>query len=245
MSDVLEQLKVIESGGGFVERRSDLTRLFRRHATAAAYVNAELADRNSWQPPATATIRARFSHPVEQMRGTAGFGFWNVAIAPFTRRIGLPRALWFFAAGPPYDVPIALGVPGRGFKAAVLDATRLTFLALLPFAPIGFLAMRNRQLYERLWPLAQRAMGASEADLSDVDVTQMHEYTMRWEPERVSFAIDSRPVLTSRSAPPGPLRFVIWIDNAYAIATPQGRFAVGTVDVEQPQWIDVERIDLG
>jgi hypothetical protein len=207
-------------------------------------VNAELTDRRSWRPPVTATIRASFSHPVDQIRGTAGFGFWNVAIGPFTRRIGLPRALWFFAAGPPYDVPIALGVPGRGFKAAVLNACRLEFLALLPAAPFGFLAMRNRWLYEHLWPLAQRSMGVSEADLDDVDLTRVHEYSMRWEATRVQFAIDSRPVLTSTSAPPGPLSFVIWIDNAYAIATPRGRFEVGTVDIDQPQWIDVERIEL-
>jgi hypothetical protein len=242
--DVRQQLTVVSSGSGIVEQGPAITRLLRPRARASTYANAELADLTPWRPPVTATVRARFSHPVDQIRGTAGFGFWNVAIAPFTQRIGLPRALWFFAAGPPYDVPIALGVPGRGYKAAVLDARRLAFLAMLPTAPLGFLAMRNRWLYERLWPLAQRAIGASEADLSDVDITKMHDYVMHWEANHVQFAIDSRPVLTSTSAPPGPLRFVIWIDNAYAIATPQGRFAVGTLDVDEPQWIDVERIEL-
>jgi hypothetical protein len=240
VTDLGERFTAIESGGGRVEPGGGLVRLKRPRSTRTAYVNAELAERTARHPPITMTVRARFSHPTAQIQGTAGFGFWNAAIAPGSCRIGLPRAAWFFAAGPPYDVPIALGVPGRGFKAATLDAHRRAFLALLPTAPLGFLAMRNRWLYRQLWPIAQRAMGVSEHDLSELDLTEMHEYALRWDVDHVEFAIDSRTVLETSAAPGGPLHLVMWIDNAYAIATPRGHFELGMVDVDEPQWIDVE-----
>jgi hypothetical protein len=244
VTDVRDRLAIVETDGARVERVGETCRLVRPPASAVAYADAELAGRYPLPPPATLNVRARFSHPAGQLRGTAGIGFWNAAIAPGRRRIGLPRAAWFFVAGPPYDVPLALDVPGRGFKAATLDAKRLAFLALLPTAPLGFLAMRNRWLYRRLWPIAQRAMRAGERALPEADLTVVHDYTVRWDIDRVAFAIDSHVVFETPTAPGGPLYAVVWIDNAYAIVTPRGHFELGTINIAETQWIEVERFEV-
>jgi hypothetical protein len=190
------------------------------------------------------TVRARFSHAHDQLRGTSGFGFWNAALSPGSARLRLPRTAWFFASGPPHDVALALDVPGSGFKAAVLDAQRAGFLALLPTAPIGFLMMRVSALYRALWPIAQSALGVSEVDLDTIDLRETHDYSLRWEPRKVSFAIDGSTVLQTTSSPGWPLHFVAWIDNAYAVATPTGHFQFGLVATNEPQWIEIDRLDV-
>lgn len=238
---------VVEQGTGRVERAAGLVRLVRPSATERVYSNAQISDpvgTLAWRPPLTLSVRARFSHPVSRLRGTAGFGLWNAALAPGSIRLRLPRTAWFFFGGPPHDVRLALGVPGHGFKAAVLDAQRLAFVTLLPTAPIGFLLMRAPALYRRLWPIAQRAMQAEEACLDDLDVTVPHRYVLHWEVHRASFAVDDRTVLETSSAPSGPLCFVAWIDNSYAIATPRGRFGMGFIAEPESQWLEIEEIRL-
>jgi hypothetical protein len=240
-------LKAVEQGTGRVERATGRIHLRRPSTTDSEYANAEVCDpdgASGWKPPVTMIVRARFSHPVDRLRGTAGFGFWNAALGPGVKVIRPPRALWFFFGGPPFDVPLAIGVPGHGFKAAVLDAGQWPFFALLPAAPLGFLLMRVPALYRRLWPLAQRAIGASEASLDDLDLTVPHTYVLRWRPTGATFSVDNRTVLATPSAPSGPLRFVAWIDNSYAIATPQGRFGLGLVAEPEAQWLDLERVEI-
>jgi hypothetical protein len=244
VTDLGDRLAIIVTDGARVERAGEVYRLLRPPTTARSYADAEIADRHPTRPPATLRVRARFSHPSAEIRGTAGLGFWNAAVAPGRWRFGLPRAAWFFVAGPPYDVPLALGVPGRGFKAATFDAHRLAFLALLPTAPIGFLAMRNRWLYHRLWPVAQAALRVSERALPEVDLAVAHDYEVRWDLDRVTFAIDSQVVFAASTPPGGPLHAVVWIDNAYAIVTPRGRFALGLLALPEPQWIEVEGFEV-
>ena len=137
-----------------------------------AYANAQVDDTTGrardqyrWYPPLCLSLQARFSHSQEELTGTAGFGFWN---DPFmmsgARRPALPQALWFFYSAPPSDMPLAMGVPGTGWKAATLDARRWPFLALAPTAPLGVLLMRSRTWYRTLWPVAQRAAGDRRSD---------------------------------------------------------------------------------
>ena len=238
--------RTLEQGTGRVVLLPDRVRLLRPSADKSAYANAQLYDREGvlgWRPPLVLTIRARFSHPLARLRGTAGFGFWNAALTPGVRGLRAPRTAWFFFGGPPHDVPLTIGVPGRGFKAAILDAQRPAFYALLPAAPIGFLLMRSPALYRRLWPIAQRAIRAREALLDHLDVTAPHTYTLHWEDRDARFAVDGATVLEA-PAPAGPLRFVAWIDNAYAVATPRGRFGLGQVGEPEAQWLDVESIVL-
>ncbi len=247
MSGVPDWVAPVEQGRGQVIVEQSVVRLVRSGATADLYSNAQISDRpgrDGWRPPLTLALRARFSHPVDQLRGTAGFGFWNDFLAPGRWGVRRPRAVWFFFGGPPHDVPLALDVPGGGFKAAVLDAGRLAFVALAPAAPLGFLLMRVPLLYRRLWPIAQRALGVAEASLSELDLTVPHAYALHWRQERATFAVDGRTVLVAPTAPAGPLRFVAWIDNAYAIATPRGRFRVGLIDAPESQSLELAALTL-
>jgi hypothetical protein len=247
MIDLLASGQVIEQGTGRVLRNSDATRLLRLSTAEARYSNAQIigpADRTHWSPPLTLVARARFSHPIDRLRGTAGFGFWNEAFGPDIRRVRPPRLAWFLASSPPYDVPVAMRVPGRGLKAAVMDARRPAFFALLPAAPLGFLLMRSTALHRRFWPLAQRALGVEEALLGRVDPTEYHTYACEWGQRHIRFFVDGEIVLTTRHAPAGPLQFVAWIDNSYAIATPRGRFALGTLADATDRWLDLAQLRI-
>lgn len=207
------------------------------------YHDAQIGDYASradfrWRPPARMTVRARFVG--DALRGTAGFGFWNHPFVPGERGFRLPQAVWFFFCAPPGDIALAQGVPGTGWKAAALDATRPAFLLLAPTAPLGFLLMRVPALYRRLWPLAQRAVGVSECLLDAALMHTTREYRLDWEHSHITFYVDGAPVHRTPSAPRGPLGFIAWIDNQYAIVTPQGRFGFGVSPVEREQVLVLE-----
>jgi len=182
------------------------------------------------------------THPF--LSGTAGFGFWNHPFVPGERGFRLPQAVWFFFSSPPSNMQLAHGVPGPGWKAATIDATRLSFLALLPTAPIGVLLMRIPALYRRLWPVGQRVIGVSEQLLDTALLTENHTYTLDWRADGVIFAVDGVTVHETPSAPRGPLGFIAWIDNQYAIVTPQGQLGFGLLPVEQEQALIIEHIRL-
>lgn len=236
-------------GGGAVEAGEAAgLRFVTRDVSAGQYADAQIDDyqglprrRFRWRPPLTLQVRARFSHPAGHLKGTAGFGFWNDPFAMTGRRVpALPRALWFFYASPPSDMALARDVAGRGWKAASLDATRLPALLLAPTAPLLVPLMNVGPLYRRLWPLAERALGVAEASLDGLaDMTAWHDYRLDWSEGRARFTVDGKMALEAAAPPCGPLGFVMWLDNQYAIATPQGRFAWGTLDAPGEQWMEV------
>jgi hypothetical protein len=247
MEPTLAGLRVVEESGGSVESSPERVRLVRPAASRLVYSNAQVGDATGdlcRRAPLRVRLRARFSHPAAALRGTAGFGLWNAALSPSLRRPRLPRAAWFFFSAPPHDVPLALGVPGSGPKAGCIDAARPPFFALVPLAIPGFAAMRVTWLYNRLWPLAQWALGVDEVALKDLDLTSWHDYAVHWRVDQVSFRIDGSTVLTTPRSPEGPLSFIVWYDNAFAIATPRGRFALGTVDAPEAQWLEVEGLAI-
>ena len=94
-------------------------------------------------------MRARFSHTAGELRGTAGFGFWNAPYGdPTQRRAALPAALWFFFASATNDLPFA-PPPGHGWFAATLDATTPRALALVPLAPAVPVSYTHLDVYKR------------------------------------------------------------------------------------------------
>jgi hypothetical protein len=194
-----------------------------------------------WRPPLRLTVRA---WAAQDLKGTAGFGFWNEPFVPVGRnRPHLPQAVWFFHASPPNNMALAKDVPGWGWKAATLDATRGSFLALAPLAPLSFLLMRIPPIYRRWWPIGQRAAGISEAVLP-VSLAEPHTYELDWQPERVLFRVDGDLAHTARHAPRGPLGFIAWIDNQYAVVTPQGHFKFGLIASAERQWLALDHIDI-
>ncbi len=236
--------RITEIGGGIVRQSGETTHLIVPPTPAVLYADAQISDYHHtgfrWRPPVRMTITAHASASV----GTAGFGFWNQPFMPGQAALRLPQAIWFFFASPPNNMALAKGVPGFGWKAATISANRLPFYLLAPLAPLGILLMRVPALYQRLWPLGQRAIGVSEQRLDLALLAATHTYTLDWRTHGATFAVDGVPVHESRYAPCGPLGFVAWIDNQYAIVTPQGHFGFGLIPVEREQSLTIEHIDI-
>jgi len=215
-----------------------------------AYSDAQITDYDPQKrgfklmPPLTLEVRAFSSHHPRQLVGTAGFGFWNHPYQPDQRGFRIPQALWFFFGAPPNRMPLALDVPGDGFKAATFDARRPAFFALLPLALPGFLLMRIPWLHRRLWPIGQRALGVTEAALSSDLLTDTHTYTLDWHADGARFAVDGETVMETATVPHGPLGFIAWMDNQYAVVTPQGQFGFGVSAVGPAQSLVLESIRL-
>jgi hypothetical protein len=234
-------------GGGALEPTGHTLRFLNRGSSSRQYTDAQIDDyqglprhRFPWRPPLTMSARARFSHPCGRLHGTAGFGFWNDPFLMTGRRLPtLPRAVWFFYASPPSNMKLDLHAPGWGWKAATIDALRWPFFLLLPAAPLAVPLMNVRRLYRALWPLGQRAIGVSEAPLT-VEMTGWHTYVIQWGLKRARFLVDDAPVLECNTSPRGPLGFVMWLDNQYAVVTPWGRLGFGLLDVPAPQWLEVD-----
>lgn len=232
-----------------VERIPGGYRLIRRPGRPGSYSNAQVDDYRSlprrafaWRGSLVFRLSARFSHPATELLGTAGFGFWN---DPFLmtgwRMPTLPRAIWFLFASPPSDMQFALDVPGWGWKATTIDALHPTALAALPGAPLAALLCRAPRVYRRLWPLAQRILRVDEATV-EVDLTEWHDYEITWEKRAATFTVDGVTVLTTRYPPRGRLGLVIWIDNQYMVATPQGRIRHGVISAGEKQWLEYRNL---
>ena len=236
-----------EAGAGNVRQRESEIRLSLPRATCEHYHNAQISDyaaadpRFHNRPPLRLRLTARAEGDIQ---GTAGFGFWNQVFVPGRRRFRLPQAIWFFFGSPPNEIALARGVEGHGWKAATINARQWRFHGLLPLAPIGFLLMRSKWIYERLWPLGQRAIGVNEATLDPQLLADCHRYAIEWRPDSVSFSVDDELVLRTAPVTSGPLGFIAWVDNQYAIVTPQGKFGWGLLDVPGPQALILRDLEI-
>lgn len=239
--------RIFTAGKGQVFQDGPRLRFSLTGATRRRYSDAQIDDGPArprraypWRPPLTLTVRARFSHPANELRGTAGFGFWNDPFQMAGASVPtLPRAVWFFYASPPSDMRLSVKIPGWGWKAMMLDALRPTALPLALVAPLAVLLFQAQPLYRALWPPIGRALGVQETLLA-VEMTEWHTYRLEWGPREVEFWVDREQVLTGAPSPRGPLSFVMWMDNQYLVATPQGRFRWGLLDVPQEQWMEVD-----
>jgi hypothetical protein len=238
-------------GKGALELTGSTLRFVVADATRRKYADAQIDDyqglprrRFAWRPPLRLTVRACFSHPAEELHGTAGFGFWN---DPFmmtgARMPTLPRAIWFFYGSPPSNLKLDLHTPGHGWKAATIDALRPATLLLAPLAPLVVLLMNICPLYRALWPPIQRAVRVQETTVG-VDMTAWHTYMVEWGVTRASFHVDGEAVLEDAPSPRGPLGFVMWLDNQYMVATPQGRLWWGLLDVPGREWMEVDSLAI-
>ena len=232
----------IQAGGGRLIVTGDGLRMLVAGARRDRYADAQIGDYAGlsrrhfpWRPPLRLTVRARASGP---LIGTAGFGFWNDCFSPLVEWPTLPVAIWFFYASPPSDLPLAMGVPGHGWKAASIDATRAAALAWAPLAPLVVPLNRAPPFYRRVWPAVQRALAVAEAPIPAMD-NAWRTYTLEWRERQARFAVDGAVVLETDRAPRGPLGFVAWVDNQWAVATPWGRFGWGLLDVGGAQWMDL------
>lgn len=248
---------VSEVGEGSVTPSAVGLRLAIPAADGAGYHNAQISDyyRQSggkprlnfqWRPPLRMTVTARAEvggGTVDRLRGTAGFGFWNHPFSPDSRRLPrLPRAIWFFFGSPPNNMQLAYGVPGSGWKAATIDATHPRALLLAPLALPAVLLMRLPGLYRRLWQPIQRTLRIGEYALNVNLLAEAHTYQVEWRAGSTRFAVEGAPVFETPFAPQGAAGFVAWLDNQYAVVTPQGQFGFGVMPVERPQTLILEHV---
>lgn len=236
-------------GGGEIAVRDSALRLALPVAHAGRYGDAQIDDytglarsRYPWRPPLRMTARARASHPVAGLHGTAGFGFWNF---PFTAAGGMPRlpeAVWFFAASRPSNMALVPGQPGWGWKAQIVHAARPgTLAALVPTAgAVLWARLTGREGAAARW--VRRLSGTHEVPLA-ADLTAWHDYTLEWEAARARFWVDGALALDAPDPPRGPLGFVAWIDNQYAVATPRGALRFGTLE-SGPQWLELDLLRI-
>lgn len=208
--------------------------------------------------PLTLKLRARFSHPIGQLRGTAGFGFWNHPFAPGGGII--PRNLWFFHGSSDSNLQFSRGVAGHGFTAALLDALpilrsrrtnhrRAPSIASKTSADVSTpsallfraaaLIARQRWLMAPAIRTAQRVFHAREMPLA-LDITAWHEYALEWQRGEAMWSIDGETVFSAKRPPAGPLGFVAWIDNYRAHFTADGRYGFGRVATSETQWLEIQ-----
>ncbi len=239
-------IRLTEIGSGTVRLVDAVLNLTNAPTPESVYSDAQISDyagpNFQWRPPLTLTVTARALSA--DIQGTAGFGFWNQPFMPGQYRLRPPQAIWFFFGSPPNNMQLARGVPGSGWKAATINTRRWQFLALAPTAPLGVLLMRIPTLYDRLWPIGQRAIGVSEALLSSDLLTGWHTYTLNWRREGATFAVDEQVVHEAPVAPGGPLGFVAWVDNQYAIVTPQGHLGFGLLPLTVPQTLQLRTVRI-
>jgi len=248
MNDANLQVKPYLTGTGRIEVRGAITRLIVPQASHTQYADAQLDDRLVHpnrslihHPPLRLTIRARFSS--ESLLGTAGFGFWNHPLLAPSNPVLLPRAIWFFYASPPSRMDLALGVPGYGWKAAMIDATKLGAIAMAPLALPVVLLNRSERWYRRIWPFVQKNLSIEEKALPLDLLPEWHTYSIEWGSDHARFFVDDQIVLDCRDrAPRGPMCFVAWVDNRLAVVTPTGSIQFGLFDVHEPQWLELEDI---
>lgn len=230
-------------GHGEIERDVGRARFVLEGATAEGYSDAQIHDYPGrdyrWYPPLLLRVRARFSHPADRFLGTAGFGFWN---DPFTLRgevTAPPNNAWFFFASPPSAMELVPGVPGQGWKAAVLDGGKLP----PPAMGLARALLRVPFLLRPLGRLARGRVRAAESLIAD-DMLAWHTYELHWLAQGCRFLVDGAEVLSTPFAPTPPLGFVAWVDNQYAVATPEGGFAFGRLAVAEREWMEVARVEI-
>jgi hypothetical protein len=247
----------IETGGGRLATTESGLRLLTAHTTPTHYADAQIDDYQHrarrdlpWRPPLTFSVRARFSHPAAMaegdagLSGTAGFGFWNDPFMMTGARVpALPRAIWFFYASPPSDIVLDPRIPGFGWKAATIDASRPAAALLALAAPLAVPLMNIQALYRAFWPTAQRALCIREAMVSAA-MTGWHTYTIEWGVKQARFRVENEIVLACDTAPRGPLGLVIWLDNQYLAVTPWGRLRYGLLATAGEQWLELESVEM-
>lgn len=245
MSDGWHRLEI---NGGSI--RDGTTLRFNLPIGISKYADAQIDDygRSSayvHQPGTWLHLRARFSHPADTLKGTAGFGFWNAPYGdPSTRRLKLPQAVWYFFASPPNDLPFAPGSPGRGWFAATINTTFARALAMIPVSPFALVLNQFSSTRQRIWPAVQKALANRFAPLP-IDMTTWHDYYLFWGQDGCRFDVDGQCVLETPIVPEGPLGFVCWLDNQYLILSPRGRARAGILTLPEEQWMEVAELRLG
>lgn len=249
-------LHITRIGGGSVIELPDGGWEMHLPAGCERYADAQIDDHRAlprnkfrWSPPLRMTLQARVSRTPAQ--GTFGFGFWN---DPFAISLGqsgaarrlpsAPHACWFFFGAPPHDLALTPGVEGSGWKAQTLRGPSLPGLLLLPAAAGALLLTRIPGLRRPLIKLGVGMLSVDEGMLHPPPEA-WHTYQIDWKVNEVTFSVDDAIVLRSNISPRPPLGFIAWIDNQYAVVSPEKgiRFGVRPTHASCSLYLRDMRID--
>lgn len=248
-------LEHLEIGGGSVRENEQGVLRLTVPPISSGYADAQVDDyrllprqRFPWSSPLHLSLRARASR--NNNPGTLGFGFWN---DPFTLSLGqggaarrlpaVPKTLWFFYGSPPNDMALVPDIPGFGWKAASLNSASVPPLVLAPLA-VGAVALAQIPNIRRpVMRTALRVIKAAER-LLEPTLDKWHSYSIIWELKTARFFVDGELALEAHNPPNSRLGFVAWIDNQYAIASPQGGFRFGVLPVEEEQWLEISELSV-
>ncbi|MEM7335550.1 MAG: hypothetical protein AAF490_25950 [Chloroflexota bacterium] len=250
----MSQFRRLEINGGHVQQNLESTTSKLSILPAKnGYTNSQIDDyRQSengrshfkWQPNTTLSLSARFSRPISQLKGTAGFGFWNAPFGdPTVKTPAIPKAVWFFFGSQPNRLPFYKHPTENGFIAGTIHATRWQALRWIPFAPFVLAINNISSVKHRLWPKVQSDLGIYST-LIQTNVTQWHHYKLDWGLKECKFWLDEELIHASPVSPTGKLGFVCWIDNQYLVATGNGRFRWGTVPITQSQTLEIADLSI-
>ena len=232
------------TGTGDIHATPEGMRLHVAPGTGERYHLAELDDTHMrprhaylWRPPARLRVRARFSSPAT-LRGTAGFGFWNMAVSTTADSVTFiaPQVFWVFLASPPNRLAVTPGWSGHGFFVQSIRSPTVPRLV----ERLGALALRLPLVSRLAYRTAQAMVPAAEQPLDDIDPTAWHTYLLEWEAARVRCLVDDQVVLDAPIAPRAPLGFVAWVDNQFAAM--DGTLRGGWLSVEHAQFLELSEI---
>lgn len=243
------------SGKSYIKCSESSIRLGITQAIDQIYSDAQIDDYTMlarqayrWRPPLKMTVRARFSlgdsfhNKTNNLKGTAGFGFWNNPFSLDGKVHTLPEAVWFFYSAPPSNMALVPGIPGWGWKAQVVHTNRFGALAsILPTAVgIGYGKITSNYTFASHW--MKRLAGAEEMIIQK-NMKQWHTYSLEWHKNKSIFYVDDKKILETNQTPSQPLGFVAWLDNQYAVATPTGVLKFGMVN-SGSEWMDIDFISI-
>lgn len=235
------------TGHADIENRPKMFRFVLEGAEEGQLSDAELDDHRTvprsrlpWKPPLRMKVRARMSHSVGEMLGTAGFGFWNDPFDWIGNVQVPPNALWFFYASPQSDMAFQPGVRGHGWKAATLNGGRADPVTMAA----GNFVFGLPGMSKLVFRLAQTRVHAHEKVLDKVMLDEWHTYRIDWLAQEAIFFVDDAEVLRAPHPPDVPLGFVAWIDNNLAVMGPGREFAFGRMAIPHKQWMDLSLVQI-
>ena len=246
MADPYRRLEI--NGGRVVN--GDTVRLV-LPAQISAYTDAQIDDYGGrkrreylWRQGTSLELSARFSDPAGQLKGTAGFGFWNAPFGdPSVRWPALPKAAWFFYASNHSDLPLRVKGAGHGWFTSTIDATGWDALLLAPLAPLIIVLNNFGLLRGAIWPFVRKHLKISFEEVP-AEIDHWHRYRLNWSRDRCRFWLDERIIHETELTPRSPLGFVCWIDNQYLVATPEGKFKWVSLPLDKQQWLEISDLSL-
>jgi hypothetical protein len=91
--------------------------------------------------------------------------------------------------------------------------------------------------------IARRIISVDETMLES-PLDQWHTYHLDWNRSQAVFFVDGKCVNKVDRPPSGPLGFVAWIDNQYAVASHDRSFHFGVIQTRSSQWLEIELTNL-